>query len=131
MRPLQITREALVVYDDFADLVGPALGKWLEQARRDRREIHPDHVEAIERLHTHGRGVPIPELKSSESWRLRFRGCRVEDSEADHELTGLCERAIVKRCRAGTLTAEQPGGPGTAWRIDAASLPKEDLCTTR
>ena len=73
MKPLQITPEALVVYDDFADLVGPALGKWLEQARRDRREIHPDHVEAIERLVLMAEGFRSWNSKSSESWRLRCR----------------------------------------------------------
>ena len=131
MKPLQITPDLLLVDAAFADVVGPPLGQWLEHARRDRREIDPDHVEAIERLVLMAEGFRDRNRKVPKVDGPLARAVEMVTVKQVHELTGLSTRAITKRCEAGTLRARQPGGPGTPWLIDADSIPKGDLLCTR
>lgn len=117
MRPVQITPEALVVYDDVAAAIAPVLKRALD--RLDRRQVDPDVLETIERLETMGDayGVRRRNQKVSDVDDGGFEAVEWIPVKRYAQLEGISEQAATQRCREHLENEGRAVREGRCWRV--------------
>jgi hypothetical protein len=108
--------------DVVAD-IAPALKRLLDEARRDRRQMRPATVEAIEKLDLVGAGwrnrvadvaSEVAFLDSTDCIEVRW----ISMNDAAHVL-GITRQATAGLVGRGQIHGDKPGG---RWRICADSV---------